>query len=441
MDAVVVENISKNYRVYSKPADRLKELFTRKRNLHSDFWALSGVNFTVGQGSIFGVVGENGSGKSTLLQIIAGTLQPTDGTVRLSGRVAALLELGAGFNMEFTGRENVFLNAAIMGLSSQEIERKLPEIERFAEIGEFIDKPVKTYSSGMYVRLAFAVSIHVEPEILLVDESLSVGDIYFQQRCMRKIRQLHDEGKTILFVSHDVSAVKNLCDAALWLEHGKVKAIGQPDVVVSRYLAAMTLRRDPYAAVGAESRTSTSQSLPLAEDPKDQEIVYSIPNVDHRWGNGQAEILGVRFLDQLGRRLESVEHGQSVTLRVSIRFHEAVPQPVVGFLMRNRLGEDIAGINNSAEGVPLPPASPSQVYTVDFQMCLPLLQPGYYVFSVAVANGTHEEYVMCDWVENAIKLLLNKRRTVYGYLKFDCNVELKYAGPELASVTEAKGRN
>jgi ABC-type polysaccharide/polyol phosphate transport system ATPase subunit len=190
MDAVIVENGSKNYRIYAKPSDRLKELVFRGRKFHQDFWAVKNVSFRVKQGSTFGVIGENGSGKSTLLQMIAGTLQPTEGKITLSGRVAALLELGAGFNPEFTGRENVFLNAAILGLTGEETSRKIPEIERFAEIGDFIDQPVKTYSSGMYVRLAFAVSINVDPEILLVDESLSVGDVYFQQRCMRKIRQM-----------------------------------------------------------------------------------------------------------------------------------------------------------------------------------------------------------------------------------------------------------
>src|SRR5258706_5863168 len=187
MDAVIVENGSKNYRIYANPADRLKELIFRRRKFHKDFWALKNVSFRIPRGSTFGVVGENGSGKSTLLQMIAGTLQPTEGKITLNGRAAALLELGACFNPKVTGHENVFLNAAIMGLSEEETIRRLPEIERFAEIGSFIDQPVKTYSSGMYVRLAFAVAIHVDPEILLVDESLSVGDVYFQQRCMRKI--------------------------------------------------------------------------------------------------------------------------------------------------------------------------------------------------------------------------------------------------------------
>ncbi len=434
MDAVTVVNVSKNYRIYSTPSDRLKELLIPGRQFHRDFWALRNISFAVNAGSTFGVVGENGSGKSTLLQIIAGTLQPTEGTVSLSGRVAALLELGAGFNPEFTGRDNVFLNGAIMGLSQQEIASKLPDIERFAEIGSFIDQPVKTYSSGMYVRLAFAVSIHVDPEILLVDESLSVGDVYFQQRCMRRIRQMKDQGKTILFVSHDMAAVKNLCDAALWLEHGQIMAAGEPEDVVSRYLAAMTLRRDPCAGETPPSAVTAPQ-IPADNDLTDS-AAHSIPNIDHRWGNRQAEIIGVQLLNSKGAACESIDHGESVLLRVSCRFNEAVNQPNLGFVMRNRLGEDITGINTSTEGLVLPVALPSQIYTIDFHLQLPLLQPGNYFFSVAVANGTHEDYVICDWIENAIMFSLNKRELVYGYMKFDCRIELKEVTP-LVTLKEA----
>jgi lipopolysaccharide transport system ATP-binding protein len=439
MDAVVVENVSKNYRIYSKPSDRLKELLLRKRKFHNDFWALRNVTFRVRQGSTFGVIGENGSGKSTLLQIIVGTLRATEGRVALSGRVAALLELGAGFNPEFSGRENVFLNAAIMGLSEREVIQRLPEIERFAEIGNFIDQPVKTYSSGMYVRLAFAVSINVEPEIFLVDESLSVGDVYFQQRCMRKIRQMKQEGKTILFVSHDTAAVRNLCDTALWLEQGEIMDIGQPDIVVARYLAAMTLRRDPYAVEANPTGQGHSRSVPADLGLPDL-VVRSLPNIDQRWGNRQAEILGVKLLDRDGRGVESIYHGDSLTLRVSMKFNAAVARPLVGFLMHNRLGEDISGTNTSVEEAVLPPALPDQIYTVDFHLQLPVLHPGNYYFSVAVANGTHEEYVICDWVENAIMLLLKNRSIVYGYMKFDCRIELKYLGPAVPDLNEVGGR-
>jgi ABC-type polysaccharide/polyol phosphate transport system ATPase subunit len=421
MDAVIVENGSKNYRIYSKPADRLKELIFRSHKFHTDFWALRNVSFSVPKGSTFGVVGENGSGKSTLLQMIAGTLQPTDGKITLEGRVAALLELGSGFNPEFTGRENVILNAAIMGLTEEETIQRLPEIERFAEIGDFIDQPVKTYSSGMYVRLAFAVAIHVDPEILLVDEALSVGDVYFQQRCMRRIRQMKQDGKTILFVSHDVTAVKNLCDMAIWLEHGELKAIGEPDSVVGKYLAAMTLRRDPYANDGARRSTTTVTN-------GDGLVVQTLPNVDHRWGNRHAEIIGIQILDARGIPCESVEHGGPIVVRVSAAFHEDVAQPIVGIMMRNRLGEDICGINTSAEAVELPPARAGQRFTVDFHLKLPLLVPGNYHVSPAVAQGTHEDFVVCDLVENAIRLVVQKKTIVYGYMKFDSRVELKYVG-------------
>lgn len=429
MDAVVVEQVSKNYRIYAKPADRFRELAFRRRNLHRDFWALKSVSFRVKQGSTLGIIGENGSGKSTLLQIVAGTLKATEGTIALSGRVAALLELGAGFNPEFTGRENAFLNGAILGFSEEEIVRKLPEIERFAEIGSFIDQPVKTYSSGMYVRLAFAISINVDPEILLVDESLSVGDVYFQQRCMRKIRQMKESGKTIMFVSHDTAAVKNLCDEALWLEHGKVMEVGDPDVVAARYLAAMTMRKDPYAVEATTEKTTRPDSVPAVPQSWGL-VVRTLPNVDQRWGTGQAEILGIQLLDEKCRLVDSLDHGERLTVRVSARFKEEVKSPNLGYILRNRLGEDISGANTSSEGVVLPPAVSGQVYTVDFHLKLPLLQPGNYYFTVAVANGTHENYVICDWIENAILLTVKKRSLVYGYMKFDCEVELKYAGSE-----------
>jgi lipopolysaccharide transport system ATP-binding protein len=421
MDAVIVENGSKNYRIYAKPADRLKELIFLGRKFHQDFWAVKNVSFRVPQGSTFGIVGENGSGKSTLLQMIAGTLQPTEGKITLNGRVAALLELGAGFNQEFTGYENVFLNAAIMGLSDEEIVRKLPEIERFAEIGSFIEQPVKTYSSGMYVRLAFAVAIHVDPEVLLVDESLSVGDVNFQQRCMRKIRQMKHEGKTILFVSHDMTAVKNLCDAAIWLEHGELKGIGEPEEVVGKYLATMTMRKDPYAAEMARSSTAMVTS-------GDGLVVRTLPNVGHRWGNRHAEIIGIQILDAGGVRCEAVDHGAPIVVRVSVAFHDDVSRPIVGILMRNRLGEDICGINTSAEGLELPPARAGQCFTVDFNLKLPLLVPGDYHFTPAVAQGTHEDFVICDQVENAIHLVVQKKTIVYGYMKFDSRVQLKHVG-------------
>lgn len=423
MSSITVENISKNYRIYPGPSARLKELIFRGRNFHQDFWALKNISFNVEKGSTFAIIGENGSGKSTLLQIIAGTLTATEGKVGLNGRLAALLELGAGFNPEFTGRENVFLNGAILGLTRKDVLKKLPEIERFSEIGEFIDQPVKTYSSGMYVRLAFAISINVDPEILLVDESLSVGDIYFQQRCVHKIRQMKEEGKTILFVSHDLAAVKNLCESAVWLENGVIRDQGAADEVSAHYLAAITLKKDPYTKKKSSKLSKVVVNLDKKE-PVDL-TVQTVPNVDERWGNGDARILGIKLFDEEGKDPQSLYHGDSVTIRVSVQFNQVVERPIIGIIMRNRLGEEISGINTSLQNIALPPSTPDQIYTIDFHLCLPILQPGNYYLTPAIADGTHLDFVVCDLVENALSITLQQRETVYGYMKMTCQIELK----------------
>src|SRR6266446_5465435 len=249
MSHVEFQGVSKSYSVYDSPGDRLKELITPRRyQFHRDFWALRDISFDIRLGETFCIVGENGSGKSTLLQMVAGILAPTSGAVSVTGRVSALLELGSGFNPEFSGRDNVYLNGAILGLSTKQIDARFREIEDFAEIGDFMDQPVKTYSSGMVVRLAFAVAINVDPEILLVDEALAVGDIYFRQRCMRKVHELRSRGVTILFVSHATADVKALGDRALWLEHGRAVELGKTDRVVAKYLAAMVEKDSAYLA-------------------------------------------------------------------------------------------------------------------------------------------------------------------------------------------------
>src|ERR1700759_3100245 len=242
--------------MYDAPAGRLKELLTFNRlNCHRDFWALHDLSFEVKRGETFCIVGENGSGKSTMLQMVAGILQPTTGTVAVHGRVSALLELGAGFNPEFSGRDNVYLNGSVLGLTTRQIDQPYRDIEDFAEIGDFINQPVKTYSSGMVVRLAFAVAINVDPEILLVDEALAVGDIYFRQRCMRKVHELRARGGTIVFVSHAVADVKALGDRTMWLEHGRMMDIGDTELVVSKYLAAMAEKDLTYHAHEIETHT------------------------------------------------------------------------------------------------------------------------------------------------------------------------------------------
>src|SRR3984893_5565146 len=252
MSHVEFQVVSKSYRIYESPGDRLKELITPRRyQFHRDFWALRDISFEIRPGETFCIVGENGSGKSTLLQMVSGILPPSSGTVSVTGHVSALLELGSGFNPEFTGRDNVYLNGAILGLSNKQIDQRFREIEEFAEIGDFIRQPVKTYSSGMVVRLAFAVAINVDPEVLLVDEALAVGDLYFRHRCMRKVHELRSRGITILFVSHSAGDVKAIGDRTMWLDQGRIVDIGETDRIVGKYLAAMVDKDTQYLSLKA----------------------------------------------------------------------------------------------------------------------------------------------------------------------------------------------
>ncbi|MBK9167093.1 MAG: ABC transporter ATP-binding protein [Bryobacterales bacterium] len=434
MAQIVFDRVSKSYPIYEAPGDRLKELVSPRRvRYHKDFWALSDVSFEVQRGETFCVIGENGSGKSTMLQIVAGILHPTSGTANISGRVSALLELGSGFNPEFSGRDNVYLNAAILGFSTKEIDRRFKEIEDFAEIGEFIHQPVKTYSSGMAVRLAFSVAIHVDPEILLVDEALAVGDIYFRQRCMRKVHELRSRGVTILFVSHAVGDVKAIGDRVMWLDGGKMVDIGEPDAVVAKYLAAMVEKDSTYLSL---KKTRPAAAAGRSQAP---EVVEHIPNVDHRYGDGRAEILGVAVLDPQGRPLHLMEPQSRIVVRISVRAKDQVPMPIVGFMMRNHLGVDFSGTNTSREGYELPPMEPGDVFTVDFHVDIPELYPASFSFSPAIADGTLLGYTMCDWIDNAVALQIgHSEGPVYGYMHLPCRVELnaRLLEPEKAGERE-----
>ena len=421
MNVVEFRGVSKSYSIYDAPANRLKELLTANRlRRHRDFWALRDIDLEIAKGETFCIIGENGSGKSTLLQIVAGILAPTSGKVDVRGRVSALLELGSGFNPEFTGRDNVYLNGAILGIDAAEMDKRYQAIEAFAEIGEFINQPVKTYSSGMAVRLAFAVAIHVDPEILLVDEALAVGDIYFRQRCMRKVHELRNKGITILFVSHAIGDVKAIGDRTLWLDGGRVRELGDTDMVVAKYLAAMNEKDAAYLetrAITEEDRARGTVAPP--------EVVTRIPNIDHRHGDGRAEILGIAVLSPEGRPVHLLEPNSRVVVRISARAKEELALPNIGFMFRNHLGVDFAGTNTTREGFQLPPMRPGDVYTVDFHIDLPRLYPAHFSFSPAIADGLLVAYKMCDWIDNAITLQMGHAEgQVYGYMHFACRVEL-----------------
>lgn len=430
MSLVRATDVSKCFRVYAHPADHLKEILTfGRRQFHSDFWAVRGVSLDVEKGTCLGIIGENGSGKSTLLGMIAGVIRPTSGVVEASGRVSALLELGAGFNPNFTGRENVLLNAAIMGLTESQTHERMPSIEAFAEIGVFINQPVKTYSSGMFVRLAFAVAIHMDPEILIIDEALSVGDIFFQQRCMRKIHALKAAGVTILFVSHDLYAVRSLADRSVWMEHGEIKMIGPTEDVATRYLAAMVLKgtHDMTDTPPVGEALETSSELVLSDEAigRIPEFIDQVPNVDGRHGNGHAHIKGIGVFSHEGHPAPRAVQGDRICVRLSVEFIEAVGQPNVGFMLRNRLGEDVLGTNVLYEGEQMSPAESGDRVSVDFVLDLPYLRSGFYHFSPAVADGTMDQYEHCDWIDNACALEIVEQSATYGHIRIPIKTSLR----------------
>ena len=422
MNAVEFQGVSKSYAIYDAPGDRLKELLSLNRlKRHTDFWAVHDVSFEVQRGETFCIVGENGSGKSTLLQMVAGILHPTKGTVTVGGRVSALLELGAGFNPEFSGRDNVYLNGSILGLTTRQIDERYQEIARFAEIGDFINQPVKTYSSGMVVRLAFAVAINVDPEILLVDEALAVGDIYFRQRCMRKVHELRTRGITILFVSHAVSDVKAIGDRVLWLDRGRMVDCGEPGQVIAKYLAAMTDKDSTYLREKSAAGPHEHRHGPV----RAPEIVEGIPNIDHRHGDGRAEVIGIAVLDEQGRKLPMLDPAARILVRISVRAKDDVPLPIVGFMLRNQLGMDFSGTNTARAGYELPSMQAGDIVTVDFYMDLPELYPASFSFSPAIADGTLAGYTMCDWIDNAYALEMSRSENpIYGFMHLNCRVEV-----------------
>jgi ABC-type polysaccharide/polyol phosphate transport system ATPase subunit len=393
-----VERVSKQYRIYDSPGDRLKESLTRGRwKWHHDFWALRDVSFEVEAGTTTGIVGPNGSGKSTLLQIITGTLEPTHGNVWYDGRVAALLELGAGFNMEFTGIENVFMNAALMGLSHKQTEQLLPEIERFAEIGAFIHQPVKTYSSGMYVRLAFATAVATEPEILIIDEALSVGDAVFQHRCLRRIMEMQEKGTTILFVSHDPSAVRALCSRVILLNGGQMEAEGKTAAVLNRYQALIMEREEAYNA---------GQSVSLGTAPGDESLPDSAElsllaqpspalRYNYRHGDGSAAILSAEVLNAAGETADLIESGDSLTINVRIRMHRDIVRPVFGFLIRDRHGVHAYGVNTEQLGLNFDHVAGGEILEVNFSFAC-WLGTDLYSISVAVHSEDGASY---DWLD------------------------------------------
>jgi len=412
--AINVSNLGKVYQIYDRPEDRLKfSIISRLRRLaglqsksyYRKFWALRNVSLKVKKRETFGIIGCNGSGKSTLLQIVCGTLPPTHGKVDISGRVAALLELGSGFNPEFTGRENVYLYASILGLTKEEINARYNDILLFADIGSFIDQPVKTYSSGMVVRLAFAVVAHVDADILVIDEALSVGDVFFTQKCMRFLRDFK-KTKTLIFVSHDTGAVLNLCDRAILLKDGAIEFQGNSKEVVEKYLQKdQSEIKDSNSNYQKNSRKKVDMRLKFINQTNlrnDIELFYCTSKSDS-FGLGGAIIKNVEFLTSDDNLLTWIVGGETVKLEIHCLIKDKLLSPIIGFQVKDRLGQIIFGDNTFLSYINNPVSVFSnQNLTASFEFIMPILPMGDYTVSVAIAEGTQKEHVQHHWVNDVI---------------------------------------
>jgi lipopolysaccharide transport system ATP-binding protein len=438
--AIELKDVSKAYQVYTEPKDRLRQAFLPRLrrlarpigqnlgieiaqcNYFKSFSALQSLSFHVARGETLGVIGQNGSGKSTLLKLICGTLEPTTGEVITNGRIGALLELGSGFNPEYTGRENVLLNASVLGLSPDQIEERLEDILAFADIGDFAEQPVKTYSSGMAMRLAFAVIAHVDADILVIDEALAVGDVYFQQKCMRWLRQFRERG-TVLFCGHDTSSVINLCQRAIWLDRGEMRLIGEAKEVVEAYSAFMHVKAaglpeevvrfrpvatksSPVSALDTQTEDTVTpkapKQLPPPDFPADRPAVFDWLSESSSFGSREGEITATLFTYADGDPLLWIEGGEAVKLSVEVRAAADIDTPIVGFFVKDRLGQPLTGTNTFTRRVELPPLTAEQELRVEFSFQLPLFETGRYTITVAIATGSIESHVQLHWVHDAI---------------------------------------
>ncbi len=412
-DSIIkVEHLTKIYKLYDDPVDRLKEaLHWRGKKYHKDFYALNDISFEIKKGECVGIIGKNGSGKSTLLKLITGVLTPTSGKVTVNGKVAALLELGAGFNPEYTGIENIYFQGSLMGYTKEEINTKVDSILAFADIGEFVYQPVKTYSSGMFARLAFAVAINVEPDILIVDEALSVGDAYFQQKCMNFMRKFRDNGGMLLFVSHDMGAVVSLCQKILWINDGMKIFDGLAKDGAELYL------KDYYEKIqGATPEDNKNKviadtkSIPQFIADERYEVLDNkihvfefIEDNTKNFGMNGAKIINVAFYDKLKHKINYLHGGELLKLEITIQANKIIHNPIIGFSIKDRLGQNLFGDNTYLTFINKPLIFDEGVqYICEFEFQMPLLPKGIYSVNVAIAEGTQESHIQHHWLNDAL---------------------------------------
>ena len=391
MDSVIeIKNISKIYNLYNKPSDRLKEALFARQSRHTEFAALNNVSFNVNKGEILGIIGKNGSGKSTILKIITSVLTPTSGECIVKGKIAALLELGAGFNMEYTGIENIYLNGQMIGFSKEEMDKKLQDIIDFADIGEHIYQPVKTYSSGMFARLAFSVAISVDPDILIVDEALSVGDVFFQNKCYRRFEEFRERGKTILFVTHDMGSVIRYCNRCVLLNAGKKVAEGKPQEMVDLYKRIMVGQWNENEESSDEASSIQTSNVKNDQLWKDQ--ISTNPDIEV-YGDGRADIIDFGIFSDTGDIGNNVYKGDYYSVKMKVRINEDNLNPIFAFKLRDIKGTELTGTNTMLEDIDTSQCKKGDIVTITFRQ-KQYLQPGQYLVSLGCTAFEGDQFVV-----------------------------------------------
>lgn len=434
-NAISVCNVTKIYKLYDKPIDRMKEaLSLTHKNYHRDFYALNGISFEVGKGETVGIIGTNGSGKSTILKIITGVLTPTTGEVKVSGVISALLELGAGFNMDYTGIENIYMNGTMMGFSRKEMDAKLKDILEFADIGDFVYQPVKTYSSGMFVRLAFALAINVEPEILIVDEALSVGDVFFQAKCYRRMEEIRSKGTTILMVTHDMGAIIKYCDRVVVLNKGNFIAEGEPGKMVDLYKKILANQMDALGEELEELRKGAlsdfSGEEALSEKKREvshhqglmKEKLTINPNRTE-YGDGRAEIVDFGLLDERGNVTNLLLKGERFTIKERIHFEAELEAPIFTYTIKDKRGADLTGTNTMYEAADVKPVKKGDEYEVEFNQKM-TLQGGEYLLSMSCTGFENGEHVVYHRLYDIANITVISNKNTVGVYDMESEVAL-----------------
>lgn len=414
--AISVKNVSKKYKLYNSPKDRLKEAFhPRRKKYHRDFWALQDISFDVPKGTTMGIIGQNGCGKSTLLQIICGILQASSGHVKTNGRISALLELGTGFNPDFTGRQNVYMSGAVKGFTKKEMDERFDDIVSFADIGDFIKQPVKTYSSGMYVRLAFACAVNVDPDILVIDEALAVGDDMFKRRCYRKLEDFKKQGKTILFVSHSLGTITSMCDRGVLLDKGKMVQVGKPKDVVKTYNRILHEREEALAKRLGSDKNQKDERFQKPE---------AVSMSECRFGTGHAELLDIKILNKKGASVIVFVTGENYLIDVTAVFRKDVEAPVIGFTVKTLNGVEVFGTSTFIANCPIGPVKAGTIVKAEFEQKMQL-NPGSYSLTLAIAE------LVCDnsriFLDRRMDVIVFKviaKKASYGLVNVDTAVRL-----------------